>query len=65
MQGNAYEHAVPSSDVAPLFLRMSSVLRLTGLGRSTIYRLIADKKSHGAAPTSSAGARPVHRSPTE
>ena len=28
--------------VAPLFLRMPTVMRLTGLGRSTIYRLIAD-----------------------
>ena len=44
MQRNAYEHAVPSPDVAPLFLRMPTVLRLTGLGRSTIYRLIADNK---------------------
>lgn len=30
--------------VAPVFLRMSSLVRVTGLGRSTIYRLIADQK---------------------
>lgn len=30
--------------VAPVFLRMPTVMRLTGLGRSTIYRLIADQK---------------------
>ena len=28
----------------PLFLRMPTVVRLTGLGRTTIYRLIADHK---------------------
>jgi prophage regulatory protein len=44
MQGNAYEHAVPIPDVAPLFLRMPTVLRLTGLSCSTIYCLIADNK---------------------
>lgn len=27
-----------------LFARMSTVLRMTGLGRSTIYRLIAEDK---------------------
>lgn len=30
--------------VTPLFLRMPTVMRMTGLGRSTIYRLIADRK---------------------
>lgn len=30
--------------VTPLFLRMPTVMRLTGLGRSTIYRLIAERK---------------------
>jgi prophage regulatory protein len=38
----------PTSDradvVAPVFLRMPTVMRMTGLGRSTIYRLIADHK---------------------
>lgn len=29
------------SDLPPLLLRMPTVVRLTGLGRSTIYRLIA------------------------
>lgn len=32
----------PTSD--RLFARMSTVLRMTGLGRSTIYRLIAEDK---------------------
>ena len=27
-----------------MFLRMPTVMRITGLGRSTIYRLIADQK---------------------
>lgn len=30
--------------VMPVFLRMPTVMRMTGLGRSTIYRLIADHK---------------------
>ena len=30
--------------VTPVFLRMPTVMRMTGLGRSTIYRLIADRK---------------------
>ena len=40
----------PEADVAsnamtePVFLRMTTVVRLTGLTRSTIYRLIADKR---------------------
>ncbi|WP_428424326.1 helix-turn-helix transcriptional regulator [Methylibium sp.] len=29
---------------APVFLRMPTVMRMTGLGRSTIYRLIAEQK---------------------
>ena len=28
----------------PKFLRMPMVIRITGLGRSTIYRLIAERK---------------------
>lgn len=28
--------------IAPAFLRLPSVMRVTGLGRSTIYRLIAE-----------------------
>jgi prophage regulatory protein len=28
----------------PVFLRMPTVMRITGLGRSTIYRLIATQK---------------------
>lgn len=30
--------------MTPLFVRMPTVMRMTGLGRSTIYRLIADRK---------------------
>lgn len=33
--------------VAPKFLRMPMVVRMTGLGRSTIYRLIAQNKFPG------------------
>jgi len=32
---------IPST---PMFLRMPAVVRLTGLGRSTIYRLMAESK---------------------
>ncbi len=28
----------------PVFLRMPMVMRITGLGRSTIYRLVADRQ---------------------
>ena len=34
----------PTNLLAPQFLRLPSVIRITGLGRSTIYRLIAAKK---------------------
>jgi prophage regulatory protein len=37
----------PGADLdrgGPLFLRIGTVVRLTGLGRSTIYRLMADEK---------------------
>ena len=45
MQDNAYERERDNQgDAAPLFLRMRAVLRMTGLGRSTIYRWIADNK---------------------
>jgi prophage regulatory protein len=30
--------------ITPVFLRMPNVVRMTGLTRSTIYRLIADRK---------------------
>ena len=30
--------------MTPVFLRLPNVMRLRGLGRSTIYRLIADRK---------------------
>jgi prophage regulatory protein len=46
MHDNAYEREreEPEDAAAPLFLRMRAVLRMTGLGRSTIYRLVADNK---------------------
>lgn len=31
-------------DPSSLFLRMPAVMRLTGLGRSTIYLMVADKR---------------------
>jgi prophage regulatory protein len=33
--------AVPANDATELLLRIGSVVRVTGLGRSTIYRLVA------------------------
>lgn len=33
-----------SKDLLPVFLRMPTVMRVTGLGRSTIYRLMAEQK---------------------
>ena len=33
-----------ADSMTPVFLRMPTVMRMTGLGRSTIYRLIADQK---------------------
>jgi prophage regulatory protein len=42
-------YAQPRDDSAippalPMFLRMPTVIRMTGLGRSTIYRMIAEEK---------------------
>ena len=37
-------HGLYTVSVMPVFLRMPTVMRMTGLGRSTIYRLIADRK---------------------
>ena len=35
----------PTADAQPsVFVRMAAVLRMTGLGRSTIYRLMAEDK---------------------
>jgi len=45
MQSNQSESPSGRTDAPmPLFLRMPNVMRMTGLGRSTIYRLIADRK---------------------
>jgi prophage regulatory protein len=46
----AVQHTIPESSsdrpdlVSPVFLRMHAVVRITGLGRSTIYRLIATQR---------------------
>jgi prophage regulatory protein len=38
-------HAVPpEASTAAAFLRLPVVMRITGLGRSTIYRLVADHR---------------------
>ena len=35
----------PRTDAqVPIFVRMAAVVRMTGLGRSTIYRLMAEQK---------------------
>ena len=45
MQHNTPDDSTSIPDApAPLFLRMRTVVRITGLGRSTIYRLIAEKR---------------------
>jgi prophage regulatory protein len=44
MQRNATETQPHTSEPTPLFARMNTVRRLTGLGRSTIYRMIANKE---------------------
>lgn len=36
--------ATRADTTTAVFLRMPTVMRMTGLGRSTIYRLIADQK---------------------
>lgn len=45
MQRNPPESTSTHADATTaVFLRMPTVMRMTGLGRSTIYRLIADQK---------------------
>jgi len=42
MQGNQLNAPSVSSDAhMPVFVRMSKLRKMTGLGRSTIYRLVA------------------------
>jgi prophage regulatory protein len=49
-RGRPMQHTMHSADKAPAdsrdaeFLRLPSVLRRTGLGRSTIYRLVANQQ---------------------
>lgn len=68
MQRNSREHALPDPDAAPLFLRMPTVLRVTGLGArrstasspTTSSRAPCDSaraRSRGAARTLTDGAR--------
>jgi prophage regulatory protein len=33
----------PADTAQPVFLRIATVVRMTGLGRSTIYRLMAER----------------------
>jgi prophage regulatory protein len=44
MQRNPPERPSADTEAPALFLRIRTVVRMTGLGRSTIYRLMADKK---------------------
>ena len=45
MQRTPSESTATRADTTTaVFLRMPTVMRMTGLGRSTIYRLIADQK---------------------
>ena len=45
MQRNPPARPPRNSDtVTPLLVRMPTVMRLTGLGRSTIYRMVAARK---------------------
>ena len=43
MKDESDESSDPAID-SPAFLRMPAVLRLTGLGRTTIYRLVAERR---------------------
>lgn len=36
--------ATAADTAAPVFLRMAVVVRITGLGRSTIYRMVAERR---------------------
>lgn len=44
MDHNEHQAADGITRQHPVFLRMRTVLRMTGLGRSTIYRLMARSK---------------------
>lgn len=45
MQRNPSQHTPRRTEsLTPMFVRMPAVMRMTGLGRSTIYRLIAERK---------------------
>ena len=49
MDPNRQTHSIfeDGDDSASMFVRMPRVLRMTGLCRSTIYRLISEKKFPG------------------
>ncbi|MCK6434170.1 MAG: AlpA family phage regulatory protein [Burkholderiaceae bacterium] len=45
MERSLPSHASKDAGDAPsLFLRLPAVMRLTGLGRSTIYRMVSEKR---------------------
>ena len=45
MDQRLHDDRPPQADTAPaIFLRIGMVVRMTGLGRSTIYRLLADEQ---------------------
>lgn len=44
MPSNAYLRSRAVLESNPLLLRIGVVMQLTGLGRSTIYRLMADRQ---------------------
>jgi prophage regulatory protein len=45
MQSSRHRHvAAPADAPIPALLRMPTVMHLTGLGRSTIYRMIAERR---------------------
>ena len=48
--------ARPPNPAPPIFLRLAEVLRVTGLGRSTVYRLMAE---NGFPPPCRLGRRAV------
>ena len=49
--------SIPANDAAELLLRIAAVVRVTGLGRSTIYRLVAHDQFSVARSTHTEGCR--------
>ena len=44
MKRNSMPTQSELQDLPPIFLRLPAVLRATGLGRSTVYRMVAEHK---------------------